>query len=210
MAGMGGAENNIYQTIVYLLITIPYAGSYYTDKTRGILKNIVARCDKKNYLIAKSAAVFLSAGTAAVFPLLVSLLLTATVMPLVNYDWLQMPYPTAIFIRELLVNPVLYYLLYMAVIFVTAGLVAGLSLTVSIYANNVFVVLSMPFLICIVISRLLSYMGNGFIRGLSITRIFNMCQNVPPNFVSMAVLACILFVSGYMAFVVKGVKKDVL
>ena len=73
MGGMINAEINIYQMVVFLLITIPYAASYYTDRKSGILKNLVIRGEKSIYTVAKSIAVFITAGVSAVFPLLLNL-----------------------------------------------------------------------------------------------------------------------------------------
>lgn len=87
MGGMINAEINIYQMVVFLLITIPYAASYYTDRKSGILKNIAIRGEKSIYMVAKSIAVFITAGVSAVFPLLLNLMLTMTVLPVITYDW---------------------------------------------------------------------------------------------------------------------------
>lgn len=48
MGGMINPEINIYQMVVFLLITIPYAASFYTDRKSGILKNIAVRGEKEN------------------------------------------------------------------------------------------------------------------------------------------------------------------
>ena len=102
----------------------------------------------------------MTAGVSAVFPLLLNLMLTMTMFPVINYDWYQLPNYKALFMNLAVKNVIAYCIVYMALIFVFAGLIAGLALSLSLYANNRFVVLSLPFLICIVSGRLVAYSGN--------------------------------------------------
>ena len=121
---------------------------------------------------AKSIAVFITSGVVALFPLILNLMLSSMVMPLVEYDWFQLPAITALFKKISVNNILLYYFMFGIVIFVFAGLVGGLALTISLYANNLFVVLSLPFLLCIVSSRLVVYSGNAIFRGMAINKMF--------------------------------------
>lgn len=210
MGGMINPEINIYQMVVFLLITIPYAASFYTDRKAGILKNIVVRGEKREYLAAKSVAVFMTAGVSAVFPLLLNLMLTMTMFPVINYDWYQLPNYKALFMNLAVKNVIAYCIVYMALIFVFAGLIAGLALSLSLYANNRFVVLSLPFLICIVSGRLVAYSGNPVIRGLAIQKVFYVPQSSPTTLVSLCILFVVLVLCGYVHFMVRGVKMDVL
>lgn len=207
------AESNIYGVIVTLLITIPYAGSFYTDRTKGIIKNISVRGDKKAYLVAKSIAVSVSAGIAAVFPLIVSLMLTSMVMPATNYVWNSAPACVSLFTKINLAAPVLYDILYMLIIFVFSGLVAGVSLSLSLYANNIFVVLSFPFLLYQILNRLVQYLGNSvgssFIINLAPYPIYSVNGGTMP-IIPLIVLFLFVFAAGHLIFILKGVKSDVL
>lgn len=74
-----GANTDVYyevfNRVVPLLVAIPYAASYYTDKRSGIINNYYVRTKRINYLVAKLAAVFLTGGAIVVFPLLLTLYL---------------------------------------------------------------------------------------------------------------------------------------
>lgn len=205
-------ESNIYNAVATLLIVIPYAGSFYTDRTRGIVKNISVRGDKKAYLIAKSIAVSVSAGIAAVFPFIVSFMLTCTVMPVLNYCWNSAPAPVSMFTGIYLPSPVVYDILNMIILFLFAGLVAGIALFLSIYANNLFVVLSFPFLLYQISNRLLQYlglsMGNRFITRLAPYPIFSINEGMPA--IQLVILFIFVFAVGHFAFIIKGEKIDVL
>ena len=165
---------------------------------------------EREYLAAKSVAVFMTAGVSAVFPLLLNLMLTMTMFPVINYDWYQLPNYKALFMNLAVKNVIAYCIVYMALIFVFAGLIAGLALSLSLYANNRFVVLSLPFLICIVSGRLVVYSGNPVIRGLAIQKVFYVPQSSPTTLVSLCILFVVLVLCGYVHFMVRGVKMDVL
>lgn len=210
MSGTISAENNVYNYIVFLLVTLPYAGSFYLDKKNGVIKNVVTRGNKRYYLIAKSVASYITGGIAAVFPLILNLMLTCTVFPVIRYYWATMINSQGLFVKTALENYILYCVLYMTLIFIFGGLVAGISLSVSLYADNIFVTLSMPFLICIVSSRVLAYSKSAFIRGLRVVNVFDMGQAGPANIPAYIALFVILLVFGYLFFIIKGEKKDVL
>lgn len=91
-----------------------------------------------------------------------------------------------------------------------AGLIAGLALSLSLYANNRFVVMSLPFLICVVSGRLVTYASNPIIRGLAIQKVFYVPQSSPTTLVSLCILFVVLVICGYVHFIVRGVKMDVL
>ena len=152
----------------------------------------------------------MTAGVSAVFPLLLNLMLTMTMFPVINYDWYQLPNYKALFMNLAVKNVIAYCIVYMALIFVFAGLIAGLTLSLSLYANNRFVVLSLPFFICIVSGRLVAYSGNPVIRGLAIQKVFYVPQSSPTTLVSLCILFVVLVLCGYVHFMVRGVKMDVL
>ena len=166
--------------------------------------------EKSIYMVAKSIAVFITAGVSAVFPLLLNLMLTMTVLPVITYDWYQLPNYKAVFMKLAIKNVVVYSLVYMILIFVFAGLIAGLALSLSLYANNRFVVMSLPFLICVVSGRLVTYASNPIIRGLAIQKVFYVPQSSPTTLVSLCILFVVLVICGYVHFIVRGVKMDVL
>ena len=76
---------NVYYTLYIrllpIMVVLPYAATYYTDRRTGIIRNYYCRTKKINYLIAKFTAVFTTGGIVAVLPLLVNLLATAMLLP---------------------------------------------------------------------------------------------------------------------------------
>ena len=57
-----GGSFNIYYTvyirILPIMVVLPYAATYYTDRRQGIIRNYYSRTNKINYLVAKLIAVF--------------------------------------------------------------------------------------------------------------------------------------------------------
>lgn len=202
-------EMNIYIYIVVILIMIPHAASYYQDKKSGLLKNFYTRQNKVSYLFSKSIATFLSAGTVAVSPLILSLILTSATLPsLQPHAGVIGPVTGAFFVSVYYENVTLYYILYILVIFVYAGLAAGIALTVSLFANNIFVVLTFPFLLWQTFTMFVPYMGSEVLKGMTITQVFHIGQLGPKNELGMLLLFIILLLCGYITFIVRGNKNE--
>ena len=85
-----------------------------------------------------------------------------------------------------------------------AGLIAGLALSLSLYANNRFVVMSLPFLICVVSGRLVTYASNPIIRGLAIQKVFYVPQSSPTTLVSFMYIVCCACYMWLCTFYSKG------
>lgn len=113
---IGGSFNVYYTLYIRLLpimVVLPYAATYYTDRRTGIIRNYYCRTKKINYLIAKFTAVFTTGGIVAVLPLLVNLLATAMLLPSMiwnngSLDCSANSMWSSIFFT----HPYVYYLLY--------------------------------------------------------------------------------------------------
>lgn len=69
-----------------LLASIIYSDSFYADSKSGVYKSILARTDKKTYLIAKAIVIFAVTFLVFLIPLLINQLLSFTAFPLVGFD----------------------------------------------------------------------------------------------------------------------------
>lgn len=153
---IGGNSHNVQQYIFYLLFPIiamlPFAMSYFEDKKCGVLKNIVIRSDKKQYLGAKYIAVFISAGIAIVIPLLVNLLLTAAIVPSISPNIATFRYAIdggSMWWRVFYTHPYVYLVLYLGINFLFAGCIAGTALIVATFTEHKFIVAISPFVVYI-------------------------------------------------------------
>lgn len=142
-------EGFIYFMIFPIIISIPYAGSFYEDMKSGLVKHIYIKCDRWKYLASKFIAVFISAGTVFVVPLILNLAICSTIFPSLKPQLLA---------AKTLINssvlwfdiyekyPYLYILLFFVLDFIFAGLIASLSLTAVFFTERKFVVLLTPFI----------------------------------------------------------------
>jgi hypothetical protein len=157
----GSYYSHLYYFSIILLATVPYAASYFNDMKDGYIKNIAARMDIKGYLIGKYLAVFVSAGSICVIPLIINTYLTAMVIPslLPQLATKQFSVVTAgSFAMDLFyTHPYLYTTLYLFIDFVMAGLYGCLALVISKIVNNRYIVMFFPFLIFFVFQSVIMY-----------------------------------------------------
>lgn len=151
---LGGNSYSVQSFLLLLLIpflaVLPFGDSFFTDVTRGFAKNIYIRVNRKSYILSKLAAVFLSGGTAVIFPYALNFLVSALFLPSLK------PEPaTALsaisessMLGELYYSqPFLYLALYAAVIFAFGGLFAASALAFSYIFEYRIVVMLAPFLL---------------------------------------------------------------
>ncbi|MBE5947250.1 MAG: hypothetical protein E7259_10005 [Lachnospiraceae bacterium] len=185
LEGWLGCENySGYNEMLFLLFpflaVMPFGISLYNEWETGYVYNIITRCEKKLYLNAKFLATFLGGGLAVVFPLLLSLIVAACYLPIINME--PMSLQARIGIVDMwgsiyLEKPIIYAFIYMIVDFVYGGIFACIALTVSKYSKNWFSIFVFP----AVLHFFLYYgLGNLFIN----TRTYNPSYFINPSQIS--------------------------
>lgn len=71
----------IYYWVLPILATFPFAGSFFTDRKKGYIKNILMRENRNAYLKGKCLAVVLSSSCIVGVPLLIDLFISAMLLP---------------------------------------------------------------------------------------------------------------------------------
>ncbi|MCM1468624.1 MAG: hypothetical protein NC086_10800 [Alistipes sp.] len=138
--------------ILPILCTLPFSASLYTDRRSGIIKNYFVRNEKKNYYLAKYIVTFLASGAVIVLPLAVNLLLTSATLPSLLPEASTGTYPlngSSMWAELFYTRPYQYVVQYLLLIFVFSGLIACFSLSLGIISDNVFTILSFPFIYCL-------------------------------------------------------------
>lgn len=146
--------NTLFYFILPIVATIPYAMSYFDDCKSGVIKNICIRTKKEYYLLSKYIAVFSSAAFSIAFSLCFSLWLTALSVPALTPDastgvftiidknmWSQLFYR----------HPFVYTFLYIFIDAIFAGLFSTLSLMITHFTDNKFVVILTPFIVYLIV-----------------------------------------------------------
>lgn len=142
-----------------IIAALPFGISYYRDKKSGVIKNICNRTEKKTYLTAKYIAVFLSAGTAAVLPLIIDFLAVKLIIPVdcfevggnvlsANTEWHAF----------LLDHPYLSAVIILLLWFLFSGALGTICLMVSSVSNNFFSIQLMPFFVMMVLFYLPTFL----------------------------------------------------
>lgn len=213
MAMGEGWHYTLYVRLIPLLAVVPYAVTYYTDYKKGIVKNYYTRTKKINYISAKYIAVFLTGGTAAVAPLVLDLIVTSAVMP--SFIAISHTVPcngNGIWSYILFSHPYIYYLLYFILQFICAGLMATMSLVVSLYVNNAFIVLLFPSVLCEFINAVSTWIPvkYRYIKGAAPWRLFRIDQVAINYWQSYVIFICVVLLFDLVIYVWRGVENDAL
>lgn len=155
-------QPSLFNMLIPLLAAIPFMNSYYVDNKSGYIKNVFMKIEKKKYFIAKFISVFLSAGIAVILPLLIDLLLTAMFMPALIPDASSMTFSlnASCMLSDLFYqSPFIYLLIYFCIVFMYAGLLGVLGLTISFFVNNSLFVILSPFMFYVLADYILFYFG---------------------------------------------------
>lgn len=148
---MGEFPSVLYYFLLFLLVTIPFGWSLFSEIKSGYRASAVARGGRKAYYLSKYTASFLSGGTVAAAPLLLNFLVTLCVTPATLPDAREDMYMRGVnqlfFGGDLLyTTPLLYVLLYIGIAFVFGGLWSTVPISLSFLSKNRFVVLIAPYL----------------------------------------------------------------
>lgn len=197
----------IFIFIMPLLVALPYGASYYNDLKSGYNKQIISRCHFRTYAIAKYFAAFISGGLVIVLPLVIQFMILMLIFPLdkpLRFFSLMIG-ETTFSIDLFYEHPILHTLLWCAIVFIVAGLLATLSLAVSRMVYNYFGIILTPFVISFILVFLTYVTGRSelsFIYTLSTNCLYDM------NYGILFAEIIVMFIVSFIPFVFQ--KKEVL
>jgi hypothetical protein len=151
-----------YAYIFPLLAALPFASSYYEELKTNYGNQLVLRGGNERYLISKYIAVFITAGTAVVIPLVLDMMATMTCIPAlmpqegtalfgVGYSsWMGTVFYT---------HPFFYFFLYGILLFILAGILASLALAASRFLTGKYIVMFVPYIMTLVLESILEFAG---------------------------------------------------
>lgn len=149
MLDLGGEFGYLFYFGVILLASLPSSVSYFQDLRGGYIKNICTRMEKKGYLIGKYTAVFVSAGSICVIPLLLNILLTCMFIPaLLPQEGTRMfsLFKECMLAELFYTHPFGYLGIYLFIDFIVTGLFVCFALTVSKFMFSQYLVMFTPFI----------------------------------------------------------------
>lgn len=160
--------NRIYYVLMPLIVVIPFADSYYTDRENNTIYAILSKSTLKQYYYSKLICVFVSGVIIILIPLMINYLLNFAVFPresTVEYlngfgqiqNQLYTAYPDEflpIFFYHLFcTNQYLYELVYLLISSAFGGLFAVIAFQISfVYKGNKLLLNCLIFIICNLLS----------------------------------------------------------
>lgn len=160
MLDVAGNFGYLFYFGVILLASLPSSISYFQDLRGGYIKNICTRMDKRGYLIGKYTAVFVSAGSVCVIPLVLNLLLTCMFIPalLPQKGTAMFSLFSGCMLADVFyTHPFLYLGIYLLIDFIMTGLFACFALTVSKFMFNQYLVLFTPFIAFLLLQTIFQF-----------------------------------------------------
>lgn len=140
--------NKIYYVLMPLIVVIPFADSYYTDRENHTIYAILSKCTLNQYYYSKLICVFSSGVIVIMIPLLINFLLNLSVFPFNStveflngfgqiQNQLYTVYPEEflpIFFYHLFcTNQYLYELVYLLIASLFGGLLAAIVFQISFF-----------------------------------------------------------------------------
>lgn len=177
-----------YISLFPILAAYPYATALLQELKSGYYNVVITRSGRRKYYVTKYIATFLSGGIVVTIPAVLSLLVALTWLP--NIPEMRELYMTGVTMRSMwsdifFSKPLLYCLMYIALDFVVAGIIACLSITISLKAKDGFVSLIFPMILFSVLYDLLGYFNN----------LRDIRQLIPNSYVSPAAFDNVTFKS---------------
>lgn len=159
--------NIFYMFLLPLIASLAYADTYYLNNKLGVYKNILTRCHKKNYLLAKGIVVVVSGFIVIFAPLVINQLLCFVIAPLnsskniLNWPaYMFIPTDKMIFENLFLSSPYLYNILHMVLAGVAGSLAALMSYAISfIFDKSRLIIVATPLVIYLVSNFISALMG---------------------------------------------------
>lgn len=199
---------SLFRAMLPLVAAIPHGASFYRDKTSGYIKNICIKVSKRKYYTAKYVVTFIMGAMMIMVPLIISLMLVLTYLPIVK------PQPFAFqgiagneFSLIYYSNPFIYACIYLFINGMFGAIAAVISLCISDFAKSQFSVIVLPFTIYLFGGALLEQMD------LSIFSVYDMAnphQDFPVNgwVIGFTVIVGVLIT--FYQFCIKKTREDVL
>jgi hypothetical protein len=107
-------------------------------------------------------------------------------------------------------HPYIYFIMYFILQFICAGLLATVSLVISMYVNNVFIVLLFPSVLCEFLNAVARWFPTRILRFTAPWRLFRIDQIAVNLWQSYLVFILVILFFDIVVYIRRGVKDDVL
>jgi len=152
---IGALSGDLFFTAIFyfllpLAATLPYSFSLLDENRSGYLRQMTLKKGQLRYYMAKYIVTFSSGLLVAVIPILINLIITACYLPAVTPDPLEQLYSNQPYGRYLShiyhSKPFLFVGIFVTLPGVFCGLWATLTLCISLFVRNKYIVVIAPYL----------------------------------------------------------------
>lgn len=197
---------DIYCMIVPLISSIAYADTYAEDHKTGMIKSILTKVQKQNYILTRFSVNFIIGGLVVILPLVINLLACMTAFPLIHnnfYFGMDMVGTQDFWPSLYYHNPLIYILIRILIVFFMGAMLASLGLALSTFVKNRYVVVLFPFLLFMGTDAVFVSFGSQY----SIIDVFLYYTN---SYVCLITYLSVGMVSSFIWFYAAGVKNETI
>lgn len=164
---IGAEGGSVFYYIFYIMIPVfsafAYSWSYADEEKNGYLRQMTIKGNRGDYIFAKYISVFISGGLVTFIALLINIALCATYFPVITPDVYYDVY-YGIGLRNAFGDlfysiPDVYMLIYVIITCLYSGLFAVFSMVCSYFIKNKYIVMFIPFFLCIFLTYISNVMG---------------------------------------------------
>ena len=137
-----------FNRLMWCLCALPHAMSYCLDVNGGVMRECVIRAGIRRYALSKALACWVSAGVCAALGLAIFILWLRLFFPAIGSDGTSIALIDGAPFSSLAGNGKLnlYFLCYILIVMLTAGLYSTIALFISTYIRNPLTVFFIPFI----------------------------------------------------------------
>lgn len=213
--------SNILTMLFYLILplaaVLPYALSFSNERKSGYLRQMVLQNGKLHYYIVKYFAVFSSGFFLIFIPIVLNIIVTACIIPAYTPNIFYSMYYTQSYgqylSRVFYMYPFLFLAIFTLLPSVFAGLWATVSLTISYFISNKYIILLVPYVFLFFsmsfFEMLLTYVNDINIETSPFYFLRGGYANLTPNIFLVIGIILFLFVTTMVVTCIRGKKDDV-
>lgn len=205
------AYNSLFYVLLPVIACMSYGGSYYHDMTSGYDKNLLIRSTRKNYILSKGIAVYVSAFLSVVLPLLINLFIAAGLYKNALPERLSFSAAGIIDCNRFPVlfseKPVLYCLVFILIDGLFAGSLGLFSVAVSRWCRSGFAAIMLPFVIYIITGAIFV---NPDGKSMAMMAMLNPVQSYITTYGEMILVYVVLTMACSLVVWLCGRKRDVI
>ncbi len=205
-----GLYGQIYYFVMPIIISFPYTATHYTDMKNKYIYQLITRNNRKNYYFAKYITQFVTGGSIAVIPNIVSFIICAMYLPFImpqsSSGQFAIATKACVFGDLLYSHPFILFFVLMIIQFILFGMVNCIACIFSDILDNAFIVVISPFIVSF-IENVIS--GSGIIK-YSILSDNNVFMLQFQRLSSMLLIYIVLLILICTSFIIKCRREDIL